>query len=206
MASIIIDDQDASVTYSGSWLRYGGKFEHDSTTSLAISPGLQASLRFTGKPLHFSAWEKISAIITQHMSGTSVAVFGTLSATTGVNAPITSYQIDGKAMGTFAPGIPSTDTYRQQFFRADDLSPGPHTLVVSSVSDRSYIYLDYFEVVPVPTSNPAPAPIPTPSVTPSSTSNQVASSTSLSQTSSDSIPTGKATGSSTRLPFIYHKH
>ena len=60
MASIIIDDQDASVTYSGSWLRYGGKFEHDSTTSLAISPGLQASLRFTGKSLHFCAPEKAS--------------------------------------------------------------------------------------------------------------------------------------------------
>jgi len=70
-------------------------------------------------------------------------------------------------MGVFAPAIPATIQYKQQFFQSGVLNPGAHILVVTNVVDGGALYLDYFEVTPgvVSIGTTIPTPLPASTVT-----------------------------------------
>ncbi|PPQ97222.1 hypothetical protein CVT26_000748 [Gymnopilus dilepis] len=130
----IIDDQDPSVLYSPGWRRKGTpNFEFDNTTSKANTPGLTATLNFTG---------------------VGIKVFGTIAADGVGNAPKSSYAVDALPVQGFTGTQQSDTQYRVLFFQSRPLLPGSHTLIVTNIGKNASLFLDYFEVdegYPTPT-------------------------------------------------------
>jgi len=149
-STIIVDEADSQVQYSGGWTTGGVYPEYDSTTHLTAGVGEYAMFNFTG------IW---------------VSVYGTLGGTglTVIDAgiPQSQYVIDGGEPTSFtAPNVSQT-LYHYQYFSSGLLSDGEHSLVVTymggSQGGNSTLWLDFFEYLPSATSLAA-------SVTPSSPS------------------------------------
>jgi len=155
MDTILIDERDPFVVFtSGRWEAHGGAHEYNATTMWSNTTG---------------------ASVTLHFSGTSVAVFGTISARNP--APVSSYQIDGGSKTTFTALVPKSIQYRQEFFQSAVLSPGRHTLLMTNQMDNGWLWLDYFEVTPIKSSSSSDTPsasatvaLPNSVITPSSLS------------------------------------
>ncbi|KAJ6482552.1 hypothetical protein C8R45DRAFT_1099831 [Mycena sanguinolenta] len=126
----LIDDQDATVKYTGSWVVGGTTHEHDATVSSSTVVGNHFSVPFTG---------------------TAIAVYGTFDASSaGVQ---TSYAIDGGTPVTVTSASTPNDSYQQLFWQSDTVSNAAHNLVVTLVAVNSgdgdgegTIWFDYFNV------------------------------------------------------------
>ncbi|KAJ7619663.1 hypothetical protein FB45DRAFT_931364 [Roridomyces roridus] len=132
MSTVLIDDQDPSITYTGTWVVGGTIHEHDGTVSSSVKVGDHFSVPF---------------------NGTGITVFGTFDATsTGVR---TLYSIDGD-QGTVVTSQASgngLDDFQQPFWKSGTISDGQHTLVVTmraingaAGDGEGTIWFDYFQV------------------------------------------------------------
>ncbi|EIW77876.1 hypothetical protein CONPUDRAFT_75648 [Coniophora puteana RWD-64-598 SS2] len=113
-STIIVDEADSQVQYSGGWTNGGVYPEYDNTTHLTAGVGEYAMFNFTG------VW---------------VSVYGTLGGTglTVIDAgiPQSQYVIDGGEPTNFtAPNVSQT-LYHYQYFSSGLLSDGEHSLVVT---------------------------------------------------------------------------
>ncbi|EMD40962.1 hypothetical protein CERSUDRAFT_91715 [Gelatoporia subvermispora B] len=129
-SQVFIDDQDTSITYSGTWQK---ESQIDNvlkgTLSKATSPGATASYTFNGTAL-----------------GTFVNVFG--SQFPG-NQPLSTYSVDDSSPSQFQGSGITKEEDSQQFFSSSIFNGGTHTLVitVTNCSQESPFYLDFLEVI-----------------------------------------------------------
>ncbi|KAF8176343.1 hypothetical protein K438DRAFT_1979137 [Mycena galopus ATCC 62051] len=126
----IIDDQDPSVKYTGTWVVGGTVHEHDDTVSSSVQVGNNFLVPFTG---------------------TAIAVYGTYDA--GSAGVQTSYAIDGGTPTTVTSTSSPNDSYQQLFWQSGPVSSGAHSLVVTMVAvntnqgaGEGTIWFDYFNV------------------------------------------------------------
>ncbi|KAJ7267181.1 hypothetical protein C8J57DRAFT_361033 [Mycena rebaudengoi] len=144
MSATIIDDQDKSVSYTGTWVVGGTANEHAGTVSSSLKVGDRFSVPFTG---------------------TKIGVYGTFDASSaGVK---TSYAIDGGRASTVTSPASGKDSFKQLFWQSDALTPGPHELVVTMVAVNNVgdgegtVWFDYFSASgSSETSAPASSPPP----------------------------------------------
>jgi hypothetical protein len=89
------------------------------------------------------------------LSGTSVAVFGTITSlsVSPIN-PASTYRIDGSEHATFSPTEDNSIHYRQQFFSSPPLASGSHTLVITFNVNDGYLFLDYIQFTPSSNTSP----------------------------------------------------
>ncbi|KAJ7234757.1 hypothetical protein B0H12DRAFT_1327620 [Mycena haematopus] len=189
-AFTIIDDQDPTVKYTGTWSVGGTTHEHDDTVTSSVVAGNNFLVPFTG---------------------TSIAVYGTFDASSaGVR---TSYAIDGGTPVTVTSPSSPNDSYQQLFWQSDAVSSGAHNLVVTMVSVNSgdgdgegTIWFDYFNVTSAVstsnTSNPASNPTSSASQSASHTTGSSSTGSSSSAPSSTSTGTAVAGGSSKHTSVI----
>ncbi|KAF5321663.1 hypothetical protein D9619_000077 [Psilocybe cf. subviscida] len=128
--SIVIDDTDPSIVWTGSWVPdmnpQSPAYNH--TASGSKHGGDTALVTFTG---------------------TSITVYGTI--THGISTsktPLSTYTVDDSPMsGSSNPPRPTTNLYRQQFFESPTLPYGTHKLNVTVVTTTDTgLWLDYFVV------------------------------------------------------------
>ncbi|KAG6910373.1 hypothetical protein DXG01_011088 [Tephrocybe rancida] len=146
--TIIIDDVNPRIVYTGFWERAGSFEEFKSTTHGASGAGAQATFKF---------------------NGSSIAVFGTIGRENNNGdprfAPVTTYRIDGSTPETFTHKPNRGIVYRQLFFQAHDLEEGPgkeHTLVMeNTITGKNMVWLDYLQLISSterpPPEHPSPA-------------------------------------------------
>ncbi|KAF8064018.1 hypothetical protein FPV67DRAFT_1782385 [Lyophyllum atratum] len=128
---VFVDDTDQRVVYSGGWFIGGSKDEFGYTTHGTTFAGSTATFTFTGS---------------------SVTVFGTIPNRGAARNPTTStYSIDGSKPVQFtASHLSDGVQYKQEFFHSPQLPQGQHTLTITSTTDNTFFWLDYFEVdIPV---------------------------------------------------------
>ena len=159
--NVTVDDADPSVSYLGNVWHFGPTC----TVCVAIPPDLNmvydltwhdgllsstdpnamltAQLSFTGNTSH-STYKYVYLL----SSGTAIYVYGiTINNTTPLptvkNQDLVFF-IDGAQAGTFTFEPDGPDyTYNVNLFAASNLSPTPHTLLMS-VQNNSFVLLDYF--------------------------------------------------------------
>ncbi|KAJ7220768.1 hypothetical protein GGX14DRAFT_675942 [Mycena pura] len=125
----IIDDRDPSVQYTGTWVVGGTSHEYAGTVSSSLKSGDHFQVPFTG---------------------TGIAVYGTLDASSG--GVKTSYSVDGATADTVTSGSSGQDSYQQLFWQSDPFSGGPHTLTVAMVAVNNVgggegtVWFDFFNV------------------------------------------------------------
>ncbi|KAJ3504503.1 hypothetical protein NLJ89_g7906 [Agrocybe chaxingu] len=178
MGSRQIDDTDPAIVYTNEgidWGRYGdGTHEYNNTATLSVKQG--ATARFT-------------------FEGSSVAVYGTV----GVNdiLAVSSYTIDGGSPVNYTMPRVSSNQYRHLFFQSPTLPRGTHTLVIQTLVDDGYYWLDFLTVTSeAVTSASSPGP-PTTIIPPStSTSSLSTGSPAPDSTTSSSPPPNQASTSS----------
>ncbi|KAF5376679.1 hypothetical protein D9615_007884 [Tricholomella constricta] len=133
--TIIIDDVNPRIAYTGFWERGGVGSEYNSTTHGTASAGSRATIKFNGR--------------------SSIAVYGTIGRENNNGhpsfAPITEYSIDGSAPSSFK-GTPMRGViYRQLFFQSPTLEEGEgkeHTLVIeNTLPGRNMFRLDYLQLI-----------------------------------------------------------
>lgn len=79
--------------------------------------------------------------------GTSIEVFGTISAIDRNGPPVSSYSIDNGTAFVFTGPTTNTTIYQQPFFRTNGLEDGEHTLVIRVDGDKPAEFrLDYILV------------------------------------------------------------
>ncbi|KAJ7574093.1 hypothetical protein C8J56DRAFT_1173170 [Mycena floridula] len=129
--SVLLDDTDPSIEYSGDWITEGVSLEYNSTTHGAASS--QAHARF-------------------NFSGTYIKIYGTIGITAGTGNvdPKSTYSVDNGPVFTFAPNTTfATDgTRRSLFFQLESIPDGEHTLVMRSIVNNSFMWFDYAEFTP----------------------------------------------------------
>ncbi|KAL1722063.1 hypothetical protein EV715DRAFT_270520 [Schizophyllum commune] len=126
-SAILLDDQSINVTYTGSW-RVGGTpdEEYAGTVSSSTHDGDYFEVEFSGAEQTFdysSDWVR------------------------------TSYSIDGGNATTVTSHSGTGDTYKQLFWKSDDLVQGDHTLKVTMEhvntgyeDGEGTIWFDFFEI------------------------------------------------------------
>ncbi|RDB17615.1 hypothetical protein Hypma_001109 [Hypsizygus marmoreus] len=132
MATVTVDDNDPSISYSDDWALYTDEAaELNGTSHGVFQKGATAVLSF---------------------NGSAIDVYGTM--VQGFGQSVARYTIDGVDLATTS-GSPGTtnDLFRQLFFHSPPLDSGLHTLTVTFVHGNS-LWLDYFNVAP----NPSPDP------------------------------------------------
>ncbi|KAG6855512.1 hypothetical protein H0H87_001803 [Tephrocybe sp. NHM501043] len=138
--TVIVDDTDSRVKFSKQWFISGGDNEYDSTTHGTRTAGQTVTFTF---------------------SGSSVAVYGTISDTGAYkDPPVSTYSIDGSTPYTFTAGTYSKPQYKQRYFASPKLSDGEHTLVITSTLELAFFWIDYFEITPSAEAKITPAAAP----------------------------------------------
>ncbi|KAJ6585657.1 hypothetical protein B0H19DRAFT_924775 [Mycena capillaripes] len=125
--TVIIDDRDPLVSYTGAWSQGGASLEFDQTTSFSVSAGSTAMITFVG---------------------TSVTVYGTVAAKNLSPQASWSFAVDNSIAGTYTPPNNMTsDIHHEALWTSPSpaLSNSSHTLVINQTSAASagVIYLDY---------------------------------------------------------------
>ncbi|KAI0343698.1 hypothetical protein BDW22DRAFT_1356212 [Trametopsis cervina] len=139
MQTILVDDTDPSVLYTGKWVRDGVSSEYNLTTHVTMSEGAAATLLF---------------------HGISVQVIGTIGNSAGDGIPVTSYNLDQNQTVFFiAPNNTGSRLSRQPFFTSPTLPDGDHVLTVTLRSNATSFALDYFSVTQYK-SSPVTASVP----------------------------------------------
>ena len=146
--SVRIEDNDARVSYTGTWFAKSSTRHSGGTARLAMDAGASASLTF---------------------EGTGVRWIGLRDAWAGIARVF----IDGVLRDT-VDTYSAADQPQQVLFSADGLAAGTHTIRVeatgtrSAASGGSWIWVDAFDVVSeggAPTATPTTGPTATPSPT-----------------------------------------
>ncbi|KAL1670587.1 hypothetical protein GGF50DRAFT_41578 [Schizophyllum commune] len=128
---VLLDDQSINVTYTGSW-RVGGTpdEEYAGTVSSSTHDGDYFEVEFSG-------W--------------LIAVYGTFDYSS--DWVQTSYSIDGGNATTVTSHSGTGDTYKQLFWKSDNLVQGDHTLKVTMEhvntgyeDGEGTIWFDFFEI------------------------------------------------------------
>ncbi|KAK0236791.1 hypothetical protein EDD85DRAFT_587587 [Armillaria nabsnona] len=130
---IIVDDQDANVSYTGSWTSAGSALEYSQTIHASNETGASMSYNFTG---------------------TYISVYGDYD-TRGSCSLI--FTLDGKSTTVDTPQINETAHHRQ-IWASSQLSDGNHTLIYSvdschrtnTNSSGTYGWFDYILYQPSP--------------------------------------------------------
>ncbi|KAJ8075026.1 hypothetical protein PM082_019353 [Marasmius tenuissimus] len=138
--TVIVDDQDSRISYSGQWSLAGGSTDYSRTSYAPRSEGAQMSFTF---------------------SGTSITVVGNIDAGAMCNA---TFAIDGNTSSYTSPLVNATQ-HHQTIWSSPELAEGQHTLVYTSSSCtpapnstststeyKSSIWLDYllYDTVKIP--------------------------------------------------------
>ncbi|KAG6819822.1 hypothetical protein H0H93_008232 [Arthromyces matolae] len=178
MTTITIDDRNPSITYEGHWVQSGTSNEYDGTTTGSVEGFANATATFT-----------------------FIAVFGT------IGAPAQStYAIDGTILLKLtSPDDLSDIHYQQTFFTSPQLSPGQHTLVITSLLASAPLWIDYLEYTSVAVGSLKPPTASDPSTTTTSKSSSSPSSSSpppstQSTPSTASSPSTSSTTANSSLP------
>ncbi|KAF9458685.1 hypothetical protein BDZ94DRAFT_1239785 [Collybia nuda] len=115
-----IDDTDPTIVYSDGWGVGGVNAEFQSTTHLTKQAGAHLLVTF---------------------EGISIEVYGTIT----LSGAVSKYSVDGSSASTYtSPAVARTD-YRILFFRSPILPSGRHSLLVTSLLDKTF-YVDYFVI------------------------------------------------------------
>jgi hypothetical protein len=123
------DDLDPSTglpatTYTGTWTRNINRVWSEGAVQRADAAGSRATFTFTGTGVSYIGCQKNS--------------IGPVRIT-----------LDGVDKGQIDNFLPSPiEAYNHPIFSIDGLKPGPHTLVVESVSSTAFIVVDAFDVRP----------------------------------------------------------
>ncbi|KAF9440768.1 hypothetical protein P691DRAFT_767278 [Macrolepiota fuliginosa MF-IS2] len=127
------NDHNPSISYfsslesqgTSSWSHDGSSNEFNHTVSHAIDVGSGASIAF---------------------SGTSIAIFGTISQESFDQPnPTTQYVLDAKAPVIYHTQASTKVQYQVPFYRSSYLVDGPHTLEIM-ITDAGNLWLDYLEI------------------------------------------------------------
>ncbi|KAJ6571146.1 hypothetical protein B0H19DRAFT_935612, partial [Mycena capillaripes] len=125
--TVIVDDTDPSITYSGGWNNAGAFIEFNGTTKWASVEGSTATFTFVG---------------------TAIIYYGGLT-TTDNGAAIASIVLDGGAPVSYTSPNPIPSITNNIIFNSGPIPAGSHTLVVTSTSEHT-LWMDYFLVTPSP--------------------------------------------------------
>ncbi|PPQ71272.1 hypothetical protein CVT26_012043 [Gymnopilus dilepis] len=163
--TVTVDDHDAPLVYSGTWLSFHSDEEYMGASTWTSTAGSTATLTFTG---------------------TSISVYGTVGIL-GVNGTIdrseSSYAIDNETVHEWYFASPKQQLqFQTNMWGRDDMPMGQHTLKITNVKGSPY--LDYFKVT-----TPGSAKDVVGSATISSTSTS-AISTTASSTATEAISSG----------------
>ncbi|KAJ6512706.1 hypothetical protein C8R45DRAFT_813226, partial [Mycena sanguinolenta] len=125
MNSVIVDDKDPSIVYSGVWDTGGTAEEFHGTTTWSPQQGSFATFTFYG---------------------TEITIFGSIGATTAPTASM-NFVVDGGTPGTYIAGSVTSTAHHQPLWVSPSLNEGPHTLVITQgeamPSIHGPIFLDY---------------------------------------------------------------
>ncbi|KAG6870780.1 hypothetical protein C0995_010706, partial [Termitomyces sp. Mi166 len=129
---LIVDDGDASLTYSANWIRNTSGIWIDSFFSMP-----------SGGAVHQTQDPRSSATFT--FIGTSVSVYGIYDERLPVLMPV--FTLDGEEGKTLDP--PSSTEMNVLWYTGDSLAPGKHTLSIQFDSSTSgYFALDFITYIP----------------------------------------------------------
>ncbi|KAJ7199982.1 hypothetical protein GGX14DRAFT_467175 [Mycena pura] len=128
-AMLFIDDRDPRISYTPAWRPFGSQNDFQHTSSESTSPGDSFSFQF---------------------EGSAISYYGGLT-TSDTGASIASIVLDGAAPALYTAPSPIPATANNLIFKADSLSAGMHTLVVTSTNTDT-LWMDYFLVSPNPPS------------------------------------------------------
>ncbi|CAA7269959.1 unnamed protein product [Cyclocybe aegerita] len=139
------DDTDPAIAYSQGWGRFGSGSEYNTTTTLSVKAEETATLAF---------------------KGSSVSVYGTTPAIGNVLASA-SYSIDDDIRIIQTSPKVTANVYQSLFFQSPTLPEANHTLVITTLAEGAYYWLDFITVTRAihPTNSSVGFP---PSPTPSS--------------------------------------
>ncbi|KAJ2983100.1 hypothetical protein NUW54_g10667 [Trametes sanguinea] len=184
---VYVDDADPRIVVSDNWGVSSISYAYDGTLHGASVADATATFTFTG---------------------TAVSVVGGIGAVSEYGWPSSSYAIDGKVVGTFDLVTDghmddySSFSYNYTYFNSPVLSPGKHTLVVTTLNGTSpnTYWLDYIRFLPPGTTtsssgSTAPASQASAASSSSHSSTSAAGSVSISPTSTSN------TSGSTSLSF-----
>ncbi|KAI0320572.1 hypothetical protein OF83DRAFT_1169198 [Amylostereum chailletii] len=130
--TLIVDDRNDGIQYTGPWKRMGQRGEWDSTTTAFVAPPDGSIPSFT-----FS------------FVGTAIGVFGTAGA---YRTPTVQFMIDGLSFQVFRQINTSSTVFNMSFYNSTLLAPGLHTLT-AYVINQTYFYFDYLLYTPSNYSN-----------------------------------------------------
>ncbi|PPQ92273.1 hypothetical protein CVT25_008581 [Psilocybe cyanescens] len=142
--TIVVDDDDPSIQYSGSWIRDTDEFDAGSLPD--------------GFPLHNGTHRgsQVGDTITLRFFGTSYSVYGIFS-WENLGVLSATYTLDGSSTTQSYPVTTSSPQFIQgdkeavnlQYFSQDNLSAGEHTLVINITESQNVLYaLDYITYSP----------------------------------------------------------
>jgi len=125
---VVVDDSDtSSISYDGSWYTSNNAEVFGGTGHKTHAAGSTARFTFTG---------------------TSVAVYGTISGAPS-GPPNATFALDDCTPITFSPPVvAATDLHQQLFYQSPALSDSEHQLVVTHNDNNSPLWLDYFLYLP----------------------------------------------------------
>ncbi|KAL0570775.1 hypothetical protein V5O48_011191 [Marasmius crinis-equi] len=107
--TVIVDDQDSRISYSGQWFLGGADTDYSHTSYAPRSEGAQMTFKF---------------------SGTSIVAVGNIEAGSTCNA---TFSIDGTPSSFTSPLVNATQ-HQQTIWSSPELTEGEHTLVYTSSS------------------------------------------------------------------------
>ncbi|CDO77245.1 hypothetical protein BN946_scf184747.g58 [Trametes cinnabarina] len=140
---VYVDDGDSKIVYSDNWEVSSISFAYDGTLHAALVKDATATLRFTAQDLRIYCVGGTCACSLRIHTGTSVSVAGGIGDVARYGWPGASFALDGKVLQTFNM---ITDThqddysvfsYNYTYFDSPVLSPGKHTLVVTTLNGTS---------------------------------------------------------------------
>ncbi|KAF9547195.1 hypothetical protein CPC08DRAFT_755503 [Agrocybe pediades] len=128
-----VDDRDPSITYNANhWGFEQNKNELDGTSTFTDLPGGIATFRFSGP--------------------STIVVFGVIQAASFQPSGRSTYSIDGSSPQIYVPS-PLNDTaqFNVNFFESS-VTSGSHSLIITTLDTGKYVYLDYIQIIPLPSS------------------------------------------------------
>lgn len=142
---VVVDDSDTSkIVYSMNWFTAGAPGEFNVTTHATRTNGANATLVFNGEcPTFLSPL----FLTPSPLAGTRVSVYGTIPGIPGPLDPtpaVSSYTVDGGSPSLFIAQATNETQYQKMYYQSPRLSPGTHTLVVTSQKELAYLWLDFF--------------------------------------------------------------
>ncbi|CAA7269960.1 unnamed protein product [Cyclocybe aegerita] len=180
MGSRQIDDTNPAIVYTNEgidWGRFEGTNEYNRTATLSVKQG--ATARFT-------------------FEGSSVAVYGTVG--TNDILAVSSYTIDGGSPVNYTAPRVSSNQYRHLFFQSPTLPRGTHTLVIQTLVDDGYYWLDFLTVTSEVATSTSSASPPSTTISPPTPTSLPPTPTSMTSSTTFDSPPPNQTSTSSDVP------